>query len=197
MATDAKAAQMVERLRHRYEIGQEANLTQLSIEEFAAKEGLSSHTVRKLKRFANAYSPEDLNEFCQLRRPNGLPLHFGYVNYLLVVADKVERQKLQQRLAREGWSATELAGRLPRKFRGASPHGRPMKKPATLAAGLEKAAEEAIRLTRRVQVVRDVVDGRPGPKLRERAEEMLTAVTALRRELRSLEKELRDLAAQR
>ena len=192
-ATEAKATQMVKRLEDRYRIGRKAKTTRLSIAEFAAKEGLSTHTVRKLKRFANAYSPEDLKELCRLRRPNGLPLHFGYVNFLLVVADKEERVKFQQRLAHEGWSAAELSTRIPGKFRGPSPHGRPMKKPKTPAEGLRQVADEAERLKRRTKIVKELIQGRSGRKLSERAEVTIMASVALRRELRLLEKELRSL----
>ena len=197
-ATEAKATQMVRRLEDRYRIGQKAKYTRLSIARFAAKEGLSTHTVRKLKRFANTYSPEDLKELCRLRRPNGLPLHFGYVNFLLVVADKAERVKFQQRLAHEGWSAAELSTRIPGKFRGPSPHGRPMMKPASTADGLRQVAEEADRLRRRTKLVVDAVKRRPrkraGRALRKRAETTAKAVASLKRQLTDLERQLRGMA---
>ncbi len=106
-ATEAKAVQMVKRLEDRYRLGKQADQTQLSLTEFAAGNGLSTHTVRRLRRLAREYTPSEYAELCALRRPGGLPLHVGHLPYLLVVSDKREREKLQRRAAREGWSAPE------------------------------------------------------------------------------------------
>ena len=58
-AIEAKAHRIVQRLRDRHRIGQLANRSKLPIEEFANKHALSTSMVRKLKRFATAYSPVD------------------------------------------------------------------------------------------------------------------------------------------
>jgi len=85
---------MIANLRRLYELGRQARSDQnsLPIEQFAAAQGLSPHTLRKARAFAREYSPEDLDKLCSLRRPNGLPLHFGYVPYLLSIRDKKARQ---------------------------------------------------------------------------------------------------------
>lgn len=185
---------MVKRLKDRYRVGQQAGRTELSIGEFAAIHGLSSHTIRRLRRLAREYTPSEFEELCALRRPGGLPLHVGHLPYLLVVSDKAEREKLQRRVAREGWSAPRLAAEIPGKYRRSTGgHGRPMKKPKTPAEGLRQVAEEAGRLRRRTKMVIELVQGCSGRKLAKRAEETITASVALRRELRLLEKELRSL----
>ena len=193
-AIEAKAQQIVARIRDRYRIGQKAAQGKMPLADFAAKVGLSEHTVRRLRRFAMAYSEVELDELCRLRRPNGLPLHVGFVAYLLIVSDKKERAKLQQRAAREGWGAAQLAAAVPKKFRGQSPHGRPMKQPSSPTAGLRQVSEEADRLCRRTQLVLDAVKGlikRPSRALQNQAEITAKTVASLQRQLAALERELK------
>lgn len=195
---EAKAQQMVARLRDRYRIGKQAAQGDVPIAELAAAVGLSGHTVRRLRRFATAYSEVELDELCQLRRPNGLPLHVGFIAYLLIVSDKKERAKLQQRAAREGWGAAQLSAAVPKKFRGQSPHGRPIKQPSSPAAGLRQVSEEADRLCRRTQLVLDAVKGRsnkrPSRALQNQAEMTAKTVASLKHQLAALERELRRMA---
>lgn len=197
-ATEAKAKRMVARLRDRYRIGQKAAQGDLPIAELADEVGLSTHTVRRLRRFATGYSEVELDELCQLRRPNGMPLHVGFIAYLLIVTDKRERTKLQQRAAREGWSAAQLAAAVPKKFRGNSPHGRPMKQPSSLVAGLDQITDEAERLGRRAKMVMDTAKERRSKRasqtLRRRGEKAANTLASLKRQLSVLERELRGIA---
>ena len=61
----------------------------------------------------NAGSPavtrnRNLEELIKLRRPDGMPLHWGHVVYLITLDRKKDRKRLQKQAAREGWSAPEL-----------------------------------------------------------------------------------------
>jgi hypothetical protein len=195
-ATEAKAERMVNRLRDRYQIGRKANRSKLTTSEFSGEHGLSEHTVRKLKRFATEYSVDELEALCQLRRPNGLPFHVGYVGYLLVINDKVERKKIQKQAAAEGWSAQTLAARIPSKYRRSTGgHGRPMQRPTSLSEGLSQIAEEAGRLSRRSEVLRtDVIPAEHGKRMsqakRKQVQNTIEILEKLRRELAATEREL-------
>lgn len=106
--SSSKAQHMVDRLRQQYALGRDAVEAQkngTSTEEFGAVHNYSGHMMRKMKVFARHYSPEDLNAHCQGRRPNGLPLHWGYIPVLLAVESKhgkAERERFQRLAIVEG-----------------------------------------------------------------------------------------------
>ena len=190
-AIEAKATRIVQRLRDRHRLGQSANRSKSSVEVLAARHGLSQTMLRKLKRFATAYSLADLEKFCKLRRPNGLPLHIGFIGVLLIVSDKNEREKLQKQAARGGWSAAQLAAAVPKKYRTANPHGRKMKQPETAADGLRLLTAEADRLCRRIRVAA-ALKGLAGKRgLRKQIDETLGTLERLKGEIRKMEGRLR------
>lgn len=87
-----RVQKMVKKLRHDYSIGLKAKSGKTSLEKIAQDQGLSIVTVRKLKLFADNFTREEFGELCALRRKgSGLPLHFGYVIYLLAAQSAAER----------------------------------------------------------------------------------------------------------
>ncbi len=78
-AIDAKAKRMADTLRSHHELGLAALDSDLSTRLFADAHGMTEHTMRKIKAFAREYSRAELADMCRLRRPNGLPLQWGFM----------------------------------------------------------------------------------------------------------------------
>jgi len=152
-AIDAKAKRMADTLRSHHRLGLEALDSDLSTRQFADAHGMTEHTMRKIKSFAREYSRAELAALCRQRRPNGLPLQWGFIPQLLAISDKDERLAMQKRVIAEGWTAPQLARAVARKNRTESGHGRPMKEPTTAEAGLEQLMAEAEMWVRRCEVV--------------------------------------------
>ena len=91
--------------------------------------------MRKARAFARGYTARELDELCRLRKPDGIPFHFGYIPYFLTVHPKKERQKIQRQAAERGWTAPELNAHI-QQTRGGPQcgGGRPLKKPVTVGA---------------------------------------------------------------
>lgn len=147
-AIKAKAERIVQRLRDIHKTGQRAKVAQdendVSTEIFADQEGLNAGTLRRWKKFAELYSVEPgtgragLSEFdilCALRRPNGLPLHWGYLPYLLSVMKTKTRREMAQKAADEGWSPARLHAEIREKEKRPRGHGRSVTIPTRLEDG--------------------------------------------------------------
>jgi hypothetical protein len=94
---EARIKKMVQKLLDDYSVGERARDSGDSLETIAADHGLAVVTVRKLKLFAQKYSRRELRTLCALRRTgSGLPLHFGYVIYLLMAQSAAERRSLAE-----------------------------------------------------------------------------------------------------
>jgi hypothetical protein len=133
-AHDAKVERMVRTIRDYYALGCKAELRTegTSIKEFAEEHGIGEMTMRQARAFARSYNTKDLDRLCSLRRPNGLPLQWGYIPYLLTVKDRQARADLQRRAARESWSAPELYAEIRLRWAKREPKsdaGRPVKTP--------------------------------------------------------------------
>lgn len=151
----ARAEQMERKLRQHYALGMQAIAAQakrnVSTRDFAESRGLSEHTIRKLKAFARSYNQRELDQLCALRRPNGLPLHWGYVGYLLAAdsaATKAgkhgqeERERLAMLAAKKNWTAPELYAAIRQKFCRKGGHGRSMVLSDDLETAVRKVQDE-------------------------------------------------------
>lgn len=194
-AIEAKAKRMADKLYAHHRLGLEALGSDLSTGKFAAAHGMNENTMRKIKAFARHYTGDELAELCRLRRPNGLPLQWGYIPYLLTISDKEERRRMQQRVIDNGWTAPQLARAVAKEHRAPSGHGRPMKPPATPEAGLEQLMAEAQMWIRRCEVVMLKVE--PGSMkplgcgLRRRAEEAVRVLDKVQKTAEEAARELR------
>jgi hypothetical protein len=82
--------------------------------------------MRKMKAFARRYTRRELDALCEGRRPNGLPLHWGYIPVLLAIEgrhNKAEREKFQELAIVKGWTVPELCRQVRRRL-GVKGHGR-------------------------------------------------------------------------
>jgi len=129
LPSGSKAQRMVDRLRQQYALGRDAVEAQkngTSTEEFGAVHNYSGHMMRKMKAFARHYSLEELDALCDGLRPNGLPLHWGYIPVLLAVEGKhgkADREELQRLAIVEGWTVPKLRREVRKRF-SVDGHGR-------------------------------------------------------------------------
>lgn len=165
---------MEQKLRDYHAIGTRlAALTKPDISRLASEYRVTPHLLRRMRTFGRLFSTSELGALCSLRRPNGLPLQWGHVNYLLIVKNKKARTVLQKQAAREGWTAPLLNSAIPSEHRGKAPQGRKMSRPKSAAAGLRQLVIEGEAWLRRMQVIMDGLgesggDG-PDPLLRGRS----------------------------
>ena len=198
---ESKATRMADRLRQHHRLGQESNASDLSAKDFADAHGVGEHLMRKFRRFAHEYTPRDLEALCNALRPNGLPLQWGHVNYLLGIDDKPRREAMQRRAVENGWTAPQLARAINKTRRTKSGHGRPMMPPATPEAGLEQLMAEAEMWIRRCEVVMVAVqrgsEKRLGQELRRRAKGAVEVLEEVQRAAQSTKKKLRAMLSSR
>ena len=146
----------MQRLRDIHRAGQEAKVAQAeqdaSTELIADQKGLNAGTLRRWKKFAEVYSTEPetgrvgMSEFdilCALRRPNGLPLHWGYLPYLLSVKKTKTRREMAQKAADEGWSPARLHAEIRVKEKRPPGHGRSVTIPTKLEDGPRHVLRES------------------------------------------------------
>jgi hypothetical protein len=158
---------MIDRIRWFYNLGQRANseANRLSTNDFAAANAVNAYTLRTARRFAREYTKKELDELCSFRRPNGLPLHWGHVHYLLGTRNKNDRRRFQARAAKEGWSAQQLRVAIQQEYGARGPkHGRGLKRPSSPSAGLFQLVAESEQWRSRCDMVLDMIQ--QGPKSR-------------------------------
>lgn len=150
-----KAERSLQRLRENYRIGQQANLAEsqrgASTAVFAAENDLNEGTLKTYKRFARLYSDEpgsgqdglsQFEEFCEIRRADGLPLHSGYLAVLMSIGDPAERHHWAEMAADNGWSAPRLQEEVKHRAHRPPGHGRPIQSPATMIDGLQHVSRD-------------------------------------------------------
>jgi hypothetical protein len=148
-----KAQRMVEKLREQHSLGRAALQAQrkgASTADFAVGYGYSEHTMRKLKAFASNYEPADLETLCRGRRPNHLPLHWGYIPVFLAIKSKhghVKWKQFQQEAIDKGWTVPELRRQV-RDRLGVEGHGRAANLPKRPVDGLRSIVETLTLLER-------------------------------------------------
>jgi hypothetical protein len=148
----ARAQKTIQNVREHWVRGAKANAEREkhTPRELSERFKVNYHTLRKERRFARHYSEKDLEELLRLRRPNGTPLHWGHVMYLITVPHKKDRRELQKKAAKEGWSSPDLCKVVQQRYpdrvvRG----GRPQKIPSTREGGVRLMIEETDRWLRR------------------------------------------------
>ena len=194
-AITAKAERMIRNLRQHYESGkkgkQEKEKLKGKVTELAAAQKTNISTFRKERAFAAAYTDEELDELCDLRRPNGLPLEWGFIPYLLTIPSKAERREWQERAAKKGWNATEMYAEI-RRDRGTDSTrgrgGRPITVPRTAEDQLRDMTMETERWLRRHEIAWN--DEHKG--ILKQTNSLKSA--SLREQIRSLVENLRRMA---
>jgi hypothetical protein len=182
----ANAERMADRLRQQHALGQAALHVQedgKSIADLAAKHGYSEYSLRKIRAFARDFSQADVDELCASRRPNGLPLHWGYVPILLAVESKhgvAQRKRFQQRATKHGWTVPELR-RAVRVELGFSGHGRTLSLPENTAAAMESLFENLELLLRRCERLAEAARAKRDKRTCAKCRRLSQALTNARR----------------
>ncbi|MCC7420285.1 MAG: hypothetical protein IT428_08400 [Planctomycetaceae bacterium] len=157
-STRARAERMERKIRTHYAIGVEvAGLENPDINGLAESFQVTSHTLRRFRLFARLYKRADLEKLCKLRRPNGLPLQWGHVNYLLTGKDRQRRDALQTLAAKQDWTAPMLHAAIRGDRQAVKSHGRKMARPTSAVVGMRQLVAEGETWLRRLDVVLGVV----------------------------------------
>lgn len=112
-----------------------------ALELRAVESGITLQELHQRRRFAFLFTDNDLERLCQ----HETPLSWSTVKWLLRVDDRKERRQLEQRAARNGWTATELKAERRRWKEIFHAGGRPPKLPETFPTGLEAVADAVRR----------------------------------------------------
>jgi hypothetical protein len=88
---EKRAQEIVGKLRYYHQLGQTSQSDKRTTVELAVENGIGISTAFKARAFARLYEKKELNNLCKLRRPDGLPLNWAYVPYLLTVKDREKR----------------------------------------------------------------------------------------------------------
>ncbi len=167
-AVQTKAERMTDRICKHHSVGCEANTEQasekpVSTAQFAAEQGIDSGALRRFKLFARLYSVPAMEEFCRLRRPNGLPLHWGYVPYLLTVKNAKQRRNLAKQTAANGWSPARLHAEIRAIEQRPPGHGRRVELPSHAVDGLHHVVREGrLWLARSQRLIASMCCSKPG-----------------------------------
>jgi hypothetical protein len=172
--TDAKA--MLKRLRSFYKLGVESRDSDRSVRLFAESRGVKPATVWKARAFADKYTPRQLESLCRTTRENGLPLHWGYVCFLVTVEDPDVRQELVECVQENNWTAPELHAEIKRRFpgRGNVGAGRKRKVPKSTTDRLRMIANDAAAWARRCEWFTDKLLEPPLKPLRKKETKLKT-----------------------
>lgn len=182
-SVEVKASRMEARLREMHALGRTAEHAEengKSTSKFAVGQPYSEHTLRKLKAFARHFSQVDLDELCRARRPNGLPLHWGYIPYLLAIESKhgrTSRQKLQTLALEEGWTVPQLNREVRKRF-GVQGHGRPIQVSDDLKAELDGISDDLGLLQRRCEKLEAIAQAKRSKSISTRCRRLLRALEA-------------------
>lgn len=200
-AIEAKARRMIDNIYRFYRLGQRANLQKkdLSTAEFAAANGVNVYTMRVVRRFAREYDEQALDELCSLRRPNGLPLHWGHAHYLLALPSE-KRRRFAKKAAKEGWVAPQLRVAVQAECRRGGDknktHGRRMKEPVSAEAGLLQLIADSGLWCRRADIARRKVEEEihPSAALRKRIEGTVNKLQEVENAARRVRKAFESIA---
>jgi len=155
LSTQAKVSRILDKVREFYELGEKSrDLPKSERSQFDEGCGVDANRMRRARGFAREYGQGALKRFLSLRKPDGLPLHVGYVPYLLIVKDPKERRRLEVAAAKHGWTVPDLIAEIQRRHptsQGA--HGRRVKPPAGLDLGIQQLVTTGILWKNRSDVV--------------------------------------------
>ena len=149
-AVERRAQAIADRLRKNHAIGEASLASRLPTAEFAAKKGLSIFSIYKARVFAEAYSPDDLNRLCKLRRADGLALTFGHVNILTIIR-KSDRPAFERKIANHNWTPARAHAEVKARYHQNRRlwGGRPVKLPADPEDVMHQIVESATAWTRK------------------------------------------------
>ena len=144
--------------------------------DFANRKRKVPDTLRKAKLFAEKYSEADLEELCELRNSDGLPLNWGHIIHFLRIGNPSKRKRLEGEASEKGWTQQELAVAVAEtNGEKRSGGGRKMKRPADPEGILQQLLSETRQWNRRFDeiwtnaghlVLDELIDHRDGDRVR-------------------------------
>ena len=158
------------------------------VKTFARERGRYPDYYWQARKFAQAFTLEQFEELCSLRRPNGKPLSPGHVRLLLSVNDKRRRKGLQSRVIKEGWSTPRLYDSIRQVQAASSSAGPPFREPESVSEVVGQIAKLTDRWLRWLKVLE--------PSEEEDAEREITLddlPATVRKELKAASRSIRRL----
>jgi hypothetical protein len=176
-----KIRRILDKVQQFYEMGEKSlDLAPGARRKFDENSPVGPERMRRARGFAEEYDDEAaLKTFLGHRKPNGLPLHVGYIPYLLTVKDAEKRRAFEEAAAEYGWTVPELIAAI-RKTRpkGKNAHGRTVKPPVDVETGVQQLVETGDLWVNRSEVVMKMV--RPGKSAKAR-QRLLDAAAAFKK----------------
>lgn len=153
VAHQARVAKMVKRVRQIHAMGVRAIRyleKHASLTGFNAQPNVGPDAVRKARLFAEQFSTKELDEFCSLRTPDGMPLGWRHGAELARIGDRGLRKQLQKQAVEEGWTGDQLVqARKLHTGQRRSYAGRKVKGPASGELLLQQLVDETERWNKR------------------------------------------------
>jgi len=154
-----KASEAEAQLRAYHDLGlkviariKEGRLDAATLQKLSEETGHGADNIRKARVFAARYTSGQLDELCQLRTPEGMPLPWRHVRQLLMMPPGEGRDKIQRKAAEKGWSLEELVAAIPKKVRNNQTRregGRAFRRPKSLADALRQIVRHGDEWLRR------------------------------------------------
>ncbi len=210
------AAEIEARVRRYYQIGRRlreqstrdgVNQAKPEITDVPGPSEASIRVYQKeQRRFAEVYTPEELEELLKLRsKKDALPLGWGIVRKLMAVPDNAMRRKIQQRAAEESWSVRQADAIVrERVFKTKRSKGaRPLAAPKNLAELVQRLELHVGESRRRLShwTESPLLDQTPstmkvGASLRSRVLEIRKELKLLATTVKDLSTKLKPIAAE-
>lgn len=176
----ALAEVMQERVRSYHRWGK----MNMGVRDLTKKHRLSTSAAYKANQFAKSYTVRELKDFLKLRRESGRPLHWGHIQYLLIVPldKKAIREELQAKAAEQDWTPKELLAEIRRRIPGErGPGGRPRKH--GLVQSLIGQVNDAAAALKRLADDPGAADKPPLPILEKQFQDLDKAVLDLKAQI--------------
>ncbi len=122
----------------------------------------SGQQIQRDKQFALVFTESELEQACQLRQPDGMPLQWGHLSKVFALPNRKERLVWLKKAAKHGWPADVFSRQIAGARRQGGRHGRGIKPPSSVADGLNQLARDGELWLRRLKVVVHFINEQAG-----------------------------------
>ena len=162
-----KAKRMLANIRARYARGLEALEAEranpaMNTRRFAETRSVPDQQIRRDKQFAQIFSESELEQACQLRQPDGMPLQWGHLSKVFALPKRKERLAWLKKATKHGWPADVFSRQIAGARRQGGRHGRGIKPPSSVEDGLNQLARDGELWLRRLKVVVHFINEQTG-----------------------------------